>query len=170
MDPNWGSHDDGGCPGQVGHGTEMAGLAAYGDLTNVLISVAAVNMRHRLESVKILLPRGSNPPQLYGAITAQGVALLEINAPDRLRVFSLAVTATDQRDRGQPTSWSAAIDALAAGRSFDPTTQGLVYLDAAEAEAHRLFVVSAGNVQPEMIEPAHLKLNRCMTPHRHGTR
>lgn len=156
VNPSWGAHDDGGGPGQMGHGTEMAGLAAYGDLTNVLISVAAVNMRHRLESVKILPPRGSNPVQLYGAIIAQSVALTEINAPERLRVFSLAVTATDQRDRGQPTSWSAAIDALAAGRSFDPTTQGLVYLDAAEAEAHRLFVVSAGNVQIEMMEPAHL--------------
>ena len=154
VNPNWGAHDDGGGPGQMGHGTEMAGLAAYGDLTNVLISGAAVNMQHRLESVKILPPTGSNPPELYGAITAQSVALPEINAPDRLRVFSLAVTATDQRDRGQPTSWSAAIDALAAGRSFDPTTQGLVYLDAAEPQAHRLFVVSAGNVQ--MMEAAHL--------------
>jgi len=154
VNPSWGSHDDGGGPGQMGHGTEMAGLAAYGDLTNVLISVVAVNMRHRLESVKILPPTGSNQPELYGAITAQSVALPEINAPDRLRVFSLAVTATDQRDRGQPTSWSAAIDALAAGRTFDPGTHGLVYLDSAEAEAHRLFVVSAGNVH--LIEPAHL--------------
>jgi hypothetical protein len=156
VNSNWGAHDDGGGLGQMGHGTEMAGLAAYGDLTNVLISVAAVNMRHRLESVKILPPTGSNQPELYGAITAQSVALPEINAPDRLRVFSLAVTATDQRDRGQPTSWSAAIDALAAGRSFDPGTQGLVYLDRAEAEAHRLFVVSAGNVPSDTIEASHL--------------
>ncbi len=156
VNPNWGPQDDGGGPGQMGHGTEMAGLAAYGDLTGVLMSVAPVNMRHRLESVKILPPRGSNPQQLYGAITAQSVALPEINTPNRLRVFSLSVTAIDQRDRGQPTSWSAAVDALAAGRSFDPGTQGLIYIDSAEAEAHRLFVVSAGNVQPEMFEPAHL--------------
>ncbi len=156
VNPNWGSHHDGGGPGQMGHGTEMAGLAAYGDLTSVLISTMPLTIRHKLESVKILPATGSNPPELYGAITAQGVALPEIQAPARLRVFSLAVTAIDQRDRGQPTSWSAAVDALAAGRTFDPGTQGLVYLNSAEAEAHRLFVVSAGNVQPEMIEPAHL--------------
>ena len=41
VNPNWGSHDDGGGPGQMGHGTEMAGLAAYGDLTSVLISRSA---------------------------------------------------------------------------------------------------------------------------------
>ncbi len=87
-----------------------------------------------------------NDPELYGAITAQAVARPEADAPDRARTFSLAVTATDERDRGQPTSWSAALDALAVGRSFDPTTQGLVYLDDGETIERRLFVVSAGNV------------------------
>jgi hypothetical protein len=66
------------------------------------------------------------------------------------------VTATDERDRGQPTSWSAAIDALAAGRTFDPATHGLIYLDQAEETARRLFVVSAGNVDVEKLEMAHL--------------
>jgi hypothetical protein len=107
---------------------------------------APVHMRHRLESVKILPPRGPNRPELYGAITAQAVTRPEVNAPQRPRVFSMAVTATDERDRGQPTSWSAAIDALAAGRTFDPSTQGLVYLDEAEEGARRLFILSAGNV------------------------
>jgi hypothetical protein len=156
VDPAWGSHDDGGGPPSMGHGTEMAGLAAYGDLTSALSSGLPVHLRHRLESVKILPPTGTNPPELYGAVTAQGVARPEVTAPTRPRVFSLAVTATDERDRGQPTSWSAAIDALAAGRTFDPTSQGLVYLDHAEAEAHRLFVVSAGNVSADRLELAHL--------------
>jgi hypothetical protein len=39
----------------------------------------------------------------------------------------MAVTAKDGRDREQPTSWSAAVDALAAGRSFDPTEHGTRY-------------------------------------------
>lgn len=156
VDPAWGSHDDGGGPESMGHGTEMAGLAAYGDLTTVLASGAPVILRHRLESVKILPPTGSNPPELYGALTAQAVARPEINAPTRLRVFSLAVTATDERDRGQPTSWSAAIDALASGRTFDPASHGLVYLDQAEREAHRLFVISAGNVSSDRLDVAHL--------------
>ena len=156
VDPAWGPHDDGGGPGNMGHGTEMAGLAAYGDLATVLATVGPVHLRHRLESVKILPPTGANAPELYGAITAQAATRPEITAPNRLRVLSLAVTATDERDRGQPTSWSAAVDALAAGRAFDPATQGLSYVDDADQEAHRLFVISAGNVPPDRLDPAHL--------------
>jgi len=156
VDAGWGGHDDGGGPGNMGHGTEMAGLAAYGDLVQVLVSGTPVNMHHQLESVKILPPTGANAPELYGAITAQAVARPEINAPERARVFSLAVTATDERDRGQPTSWSAAVDALAAGRTFDPATDGLIYLDQVEDVARRLFVLSAGNVAPDRLEANHL--------------
>lgn len=155
VNPAWGAHDDGGGPQNMGHGTEMAGLAAYGDLTGPLDSSDPVRLRHRIESVKILPPTGANRPDLYGAITAQAVARPEIVKPHRLRAFSLAVTATDERDRGKPTSWSAAIDALAAGRAFDPSTQGLIYLDEAEAEAYRLFVVCAGNV--DQIEVGHIE-------------
>ena len=156
VDAGWGGHDDGGGPGNMGHGTEMAGLAGYGDLVPVLVSRAPVKMRHRLESVKILPPTGANAPELYGAITAQAVAHPEVNAPERARVFSLAVTATDERDRGQPTSWSAAVDALASGRTFDPATHGLIYLDQAEDAARRLFILSAGNVAPDRIDANHL--------------
>ena len=145
VDASWGAHDDGGGTGNMGHGTEMAGLAAYGDLAPALASKTPIVMRHRIESVKILPPKGKNRQELYGAITAQAVALPEINAATRPRTFSLAVTATDQRDRGQPTAWSAAIDALAAGRSFDETSQGLVYVDEPDQNPPRLFVVSAGN-------------------------
>lgn len=165
VDPAWGGHDNGGGPGNMGHGTEMAGLAAYGDLAPHLGSRAPILIRHRLESVKILPPRGANPPELYGAITAQAVTRPEINAPQRLRVFSMAVTATDERDRGQPTSWSAAIDALAAGRAFDPATHGLVYLDDAEEGARRLFILSAGNVAPDHLQDDHLGRSDVETVH-----
>ncbi len=104
VDPTWGANDDGGGPGNMGHGTEMAGLAEYGDLANLLASQTPLHLRHGLESVKILPPIGTNAPELYGAITAQAVARPEVNKPSRPRTFSLAVTATDQRDRGQPTS------------------------------------------------------------------
>ncbi|MEO5375339.1 MAG: S8 family peptidase [Alphaproteobacteria bacterium] len=150
VDLSWDTHD------HAGHGTEMAGLAAYGDLVRALASSAPVPIRHRLESVKILPPRGANLPELYGAITAQAVARPEIQAPRRPRTFSMAVTAADERDRGQPTSWSAAIDALAAGRSFDPSNQGLAYLDDDAANAPRLFVLSAGNVDPTHLQKDHL--------------
>jgi len=58
----------------------------------------------------------------------------------------MAVTSDDTRDLGRPSSWSAAIDALSAGRSFDATKQGLVYLDQDASPTRRLFVISAGNV------------------------
>lgn len=163
VDSAWGGHDDGGGPGNMGHGTEMAGLAAYGDLTPVLAASTPVSFSHRVESVKILPPKGANRKDLYGAITAQAVALSEINAPQRARTFSLAVTSTDQRDRGQPTAWSAALDALAAGRSFDDTTSGLIYFDDSTDNPRRLFIVSAGNhdhveldhVSRSDLEPVH---------------
>lgn len=154
VDPTWGPQDDGGGSKMRGHGTQMAGLALWGDLTSALASSAPFQLRHRLESVKILPPRGQNPPELYGAVTAEATSRPEIQAPSRRRCFSMAVTATDDRDRGQPSSWSAAIDALASGRVFDPSTQGLVYLENANQRARRLFVVSAGNISS--FELAHL--------------
>jgi hypothetical protein len=149
-EPSWGVHD------HDGHGTEMAGLALHGDLGPVLAGSGPVQLRHGLESVKILPPHGENPPELYGAITAEATSRVEIQAPRRRRCFSMAVTATDERDRGQPTSWSAAVDALAAGRAFDVSSRGLVYLDTGGDAAHRLFVVSAGNVSPMALQVAHL--------------
>lgn len=152
-EPAWGVHD------HLGHGTEMAGLALYGDLTPILAGSMEVALRHRLESVKILPPDGhpAKPPELYGAVTAEAVSRVEVQAPDRRRTFSMSITATDERDRGQPTSWSAAVDALAAGRSFDPSTQGLDYLDLGESSVRRLFVLCAGNVDETSLSVDHLE-------------
>ncbi len=158
VNAEWGAHDNGGGQDQAGHGTEMAGLALYGDLTEVLASADPVLLRHRLESVKILPPTGANEPDLYGAITAQAAARPEIQAPLRRRVFSMAITAPADGQRGEPTSWSAAVDALAAGRSFDAVSEGLVYLDEAERNAHRLFVVAAGNVGEASLNADHLSI------------
>lgn len=151
-DSAWGTHD------HHGHGTEMAGLALYGDLTPVLASKQNVTLRHRLESVKILPPDGHavNRPDLYGAVTAEAASRVEIHAPARRRTFSMSIATTDERDRGQPTSWSAAVDALAAGRSFDPSTKGLDYLDEGDDSARRLFVLCAGNIDETTLSDAHL--------------
>lgn len=159
VDPEWGTHDNGGGPEMVGHGTAMAGLALYGDLSRVLPSDGAVRLRHRAESVKILPPAAAapNPPELYGTITAEVASRVEVQAPQRRRCFALAVTAHDVRDRGRPTSWSAAVDALAVGRSFDQTSQGLTYLDDDEDPPRRLFVVSAGNVSRDLLQVDHLE-------------
>lgn len=129
VEPAWGTND------QEGHGTEMAGLALLGNLTPLLASSATVDVRHRLESVKLLKLNHSNagPPQYHGYLTIQAVSRPEIAAPLRRRVFSMAVTARDARDRGRPSAWSATLDRLA----VDYDNQG---------ETPRLFVVSAGNI------------------------
>lgn len=148
-EPGWSVHDD------QGHGTEMAGLALYGDFGAAITGQGPVRLRHRLESTKLLPPPpGENPPELWGAVTAQCTSRVEIQAPARRRVYSLAVTTPHPSSTngqapvlGQPSSWSATVDALAAGRSVITTDDGLVYLDEEEDAARRLFVVSAGNVR-----------------------
>ena len=124
--PQWGTHD------HDGHGTLMAGIATYGDLLGILNSSSSVRVVHRLESSKILPPPPArNPKELWGHRTAEGVSLAETQAPERQRVICIAITSDEDRDRGRPSSWSGAVDAIAAGRG---------------EEAKRLIVVSAGNV------------------------
>jgi hypothetical protein len=123
--PEWGTND------HNGHGTLMAGTAAYGDLLTVLNGGQHIRVAHRLESVKILPPRGQNPKRLWGFITAQGVSRAEIQDPQRRRIVCIATTATDDRDRGRPSSWSGELDKLTSGY---------------EDDTRRLVIVSAGNV------------------------
>ncbi len=123
----WGTHDH----HQFGHGTLMAGLATFGDLQSALEGSAPIVISHVLESSKILPPPPeTNPHELWGDMTSQGVSRAEIQAKDRIRIFCMAITATDGRDRGRPSSWSGAIDQLVAG--VDNGTK-------------RLFILSAGN-------------------------
>ena len=142
-DPGWGTHD------HHGHGTEMAGLSLYGDLVPVFADVGELRLRHRLESVKVLPPPpGANRPELYGAITAEAVSRVEVQDTTRRRAFSLPISTSHDSGGypGTPTSWSAAIDALAAGREFDSVNGELKYIDEASVDAHRLFIVAAGNI------------------------
>ena len=130
VDPEWGAEDN------DGHGTEMAGLSLFGNLVDPLAGSDPVQIDHRLESVK-LLPHGGaggTDPIHHGHRTVEAAARPEITAPRRRRVFGMAVTARDNRDRGRPSAWSAAIDSLAA--------------DVGGGGDHpRLLVVSAGNVR-----------------------
>ena len=130
VEPAWGA-DDGN-----GHGTGMAGLALAGNLVEHLATTEKIHFPHRLESVKLLPFDGANGgnPVLHGHITSEAVSRPEVQAPDRSRVFGMAVTAKDNRGRGEPSAWSAAIDKLAAdtdGQGGNP----------------RLLVLSAGNTE-----------------------
>ncbi|WP_395733351.1 S8 family peptidase [Prosthecobacter sp.] len=127
--PSWGKND------HHGHGTLMAGTAAYGDLLQVLQDKHPVRVTHCLESAKILPPPPAyNSKQLWGHYTAQGISLATIQAPHRKRVICMAVTSSTNGDRGRPSSWSGKLDELASG---------------CDDEIRRLIIVSAGNVADE---------------------
>lgn len=130
VEPVWGVDDE------ADHGTGLAGLAAYGDLTDALSSAEPIKISNRLESVKLVPAEGANEGDArhHAYLFTEGVSRPEISAPNRKRVFTSAVTASDYRDRGRPSSWSAAVDGLAADT-------------AGAAESPRLFVLSAGNTR-----------------------
>ena len=133
--PPWGTGDS---AIHQGHGTAMSGIAFLGDLQNALRSTTPIIIRHRLESVKMLDPAGTqHAPHLYGAVTAECVSRPEVTAPQRPRVFCMAVTSDFGVQRGRPSSWSAEIDRLAYGNDT----------------IRRLFLISAGNVSRENIPP-----------------
>ena len=130
VEPSWGTDDS------HGHGTEMAGLALIGNLSEALDSQDPIEIGHRLESVKLLSHAGGNPGDArhHGYLTVEAVTRPEISARRRRRMFSMAVTARDNRDRGRPSAWSAAIDRLSADSD-------------GQRETPRLFVIAAGNIQ-----------------------
>jgi hypothetical protein len=126
VQPEWGTSD------HDGHGTLMAGMAAYGDLLALLSSNDPVRVVHKIESAKILPPPPErNPKPFWGYFTAQGLSRAEVQAHQRKRIACMAVTSTDDRDRGRPSSWSAKVDELASGY---------------EDDTYRLIIVSAGNI------------------------
>lgn len=120
-----------------GHGTELAGIALFGDrLKDLLFSTESVVLKHRLESVKILPDDDVNDPPDYGPITVGAMAKAELRAPQRSRAFCLAITA-DDRDAWRPTLWSSSLDQATAGE-----------LDG----QRRLLFISAGNMQCDVGE------------------
>lgn len=124
--PAWGLED------VKGHGTQMGGLALFGDLTPKLHQANPVSVVNRLESVKLLPDAGMNPHQLLGAVTRQAINAVE-QVGSRRRTFTMtSTTGEDTPHDGAPTSWSTEVDQLAAGVS-------------GEVKQQRLVLVSAGN-------------------------
>lgn len=93
---------------KLGHGTGMAGLALYGDLTDAISQTETLNVIADLSSVKIVPGRDEpeNEPELYGVRTEAGIV---DGNNDGAVIFSMAVTA-DGDCNGEASSWSAAID------------------------------------------------------------
>jgi hypothetical protein len=139
--PDWGIEDN------HGHGTQMAGIALFGDLAPVLETPSPIQINHGVESVKVFPPTGSNNEDHVGYITAQAVAIAEINNPDIRRVFCMSWSMQHDSDpsgkavmEGKPTPLSAKIDQLAFGVVDFDNWQ-------IDDENKKLFVISAGNVR-----------------------
>lgn len=128
VNPAWGTNDT------ANHGTGLAGLVALGDLSDALDSDEPLFVAHRLESVKLTPEQGANPGESreHGYLFAEAVARPEVSAPTRPRVFTSAVTSSDDRDRGRPSAWSSTVDRLACDYDGD-------------GQFPRLFVLCAGN-------------------------
>ena len=130
VNPEWGIDD------QEGHGTEMSGPIIYGDLQKALESKNKINIRHKLESVKLIPKSGKhNKKALYGYFTKQGISRAEIANPKRNRTACMAITSLDDKHTGHPSSWSGALDQITSG--------------AEEENKKRLLIVSAGNVKEQ---------------------
>jgi hypothetical protein len=132
VNPTWGTDDT------ANHGTGLAGLAVFGDLTDALSSNNSIVLRHRLESVKLTPEQGANQgdAKQHGYLFVEAVSRPEVSASTRPRVFTSAVTSADDRDRGRPSAWSATVDSLAVDYNGD-------------GQFPRLFVLAAGNTESE---------------------
>jgi hypothetical protein len=129
------------------HGTAMASLALLGPLDPLLLGTAQVVLGHRLEAVKMLPDPDvdDHPAEAFGLVTADAVSQPEAVAPNRSRVFCMPITAKPDR-LGEPSLWSASVDALAAGVGIAASDEGIGILGPPDPGASRLFVISAGNV------------------------
>lgn len=131
----------------LGHGTQMAGLALLGPLDPLLTSSRPVVLRHRLESVRLHgRTESESRSERFPLNTVKAVSLPEISAPLRRRSFALAITARDG-DGSLPSTWSVAIDAMSAGVDIDAGSATVELLGAPDGNSTRLFVVAAGNRQ-----------------------
>jgi len=133
------------------HGTPMAGLAAFGDLRELMLSSGAWEQLHRLESVKVIRSSTAHEPENYGAIT-----LSAINEPEsisqRKRVFCMAVTALGPNTFGNPSSWSTALDIAAAGAQSEDDEPRVILVSAGNTENHDDSFTYPDTVQSNPIE------------------
>lgn len=128
---NWGINDS----GHSGHGTGMAGIALYGNLNNTLENNTPFEIKHKLESIKILPPNGQlNELNKCHFITQDAVNIAIATNPEYKRIYCMAVTGKNQNDFGKPSTWSAFLDNLIFGE---------------DENDKKVFVVSAGNVRDE---------------------
>ena len=128
VEPGWGVNDS------HGHGTNMAGVAIYGNLNAILEKNTQIEINHQLESVKIYNPANPNDKIKLPLITLDAVNRAIINNPDNNRIFCMAITTDFQVQFGKPSAYSSVIDKIVFGE---------------DNEDKKIFVISAGNIRDE---------------------
>jgi hypothetical protein len=118
--------------------------------------------------VKLLPPAGFDPnqPQSYGVLTQAAIALPEIQAPERTRVYCMAVT-NDNVSGATASGWSAAIDQAAAGRMIaddDGEQENEDGAEAARPSGCLLFPPGMSRRKPTTLTGAHRTNIRSKTP------
>jgi len=131
VNPLWSKRDTHG----EGHGTMMAGIALYGDLTEPLASANPVTILHHLESIKLIERDQPHDPANYGAVTKEAVSRADVMHPEFKRMVCMAIT-VEANHKGRPSAWSSAIDQIIYGETQAPNN-------------HLLFFISAGNTPLE---------------------
>ncbi len=130
--------------GQGGHGTGMVSLVLYGSLEYLMASSSTVALSFAAESMKLLPPEeGFSPtrPAHYGIVTQGAVAKVEASRPNTKRSFVLACSTTEFPSEA-PSTWSGALDQIAAGSMMGDRTPGMK----ASEHPKRLIAVATGNV------------------------
>lgn len=107
-----------------------------------------VALTHVVESMKLLPPHGFPPtkPPSYGIVTQGAVGLVEATRPNMCRSFCLATSANDFPP-GRPSSWSGALDQVAAGSMPGDMVEDVP----ASERPKRLALVATGNVSGGMM-------------------
>lgn len=130
VEPGWSRADT------QNHGTPMAGLTLYGDLTEALSHNYRIQIFHHLESVKLIERNQPHDPEMYGAVTQEAIARGEVINPENKRIVCMAITTDAVIHKGRPSSWSSAIDQRLFGTVEQPND-------------NTLFFVSSGNLSHE---------------------
>lgn len=136
------------------HGTPMAGLAAYDDLRDLMLDTGDWLQSHRLESVKIIHNGDEHDPENYGAAIQEGIARAEAAQPRRQRVYCVALTQQDFDAKGQPSSWSAAIDASAAGNGEEGQPKRVIFISAGNHRNFKNYTYVSSNKESSVESPA----------------
>ncbi len=118
-----------------GHGSKMAGVALYGDLSAAASTTGPILLEHGLESIAVFNPGSTVRIPARDAIF-RGVTRAEQDERHP-RVYCLAATAVGEPEDGRPTSTSGTLDGLAYNNGVNT----------------RLFCVAVGNVHTTGTEP-----------------